>query len=96
MEYYQRFEWCMMIFWEVLIGKNCQMASHYVFYKSSIVFDTIGQDSIKKLSEKCPRQRFETHTHILTRIRLNAILTLATKRLMIINKDNLYLYLQAF
>ena len=86
----------MMIFWELLIGKDCQVASHYIFYKSSIVFDTIGKDNIKKLSEKCPGQRFETHTHIQTWIRLNTILTLATKRLMIINKDNLYLYLQAF
>ena len=72
------------------------MASHYIFYKSTIVFDTIGQENIKKLSEKCPGQRLETHTHIQTGIRLNTILTLATKRLMIINKDNLYLYLRAF
>ena len=59
----------MMIFWEVLIGKDCHVASHYIFYKTSIVLDTIGQDNIKKLSEKCPRQRFETHTYIQTRIR---------------------------
>ena len=41
MEYYQRFEWCMMIFWEVLIGKDSQVTSRYIFYKSNIVFDTI-------------------------------------------------------
>ena len=29
-------------------------------------------------------------------IRLNTILTLATKHLMIINKDNLYLHLKGF
>ena len=41
------------------------------------------------------RHRFKfrlIHIHI----RLNTILTLATKHLMIINKDNLYLQLKAY
>ena len=41
-------------------------------------------------------QIFETQIHIQTQIRRNAILTLATKHLMIINKDNVYLHQQAF
>ena len=40
--------------------------------------------------------KFETQVHIQTQIRLNPIFTLATKHLMIINKDNLYLHLKAF
>ena len=34
--------------------------------------------------------------HVQTQIRLNTILTLATKHFMIINKDNLYLHLKVF
>ena len=37
-----------------------------------------------------------TQIHVQTQIRLNMILTLATKHFMIINKDNLYLHLKVF
>ena len=35
-------------------------------------------------------------TYFWTQIRLNTIMTLATKHLMVINKDNLYLQLKVF
>ena len=31
----------MIIFWEVLIGKDNQVTSRYIFYRSKVVFDTI-------------------------------------------------------
>ena len=31
----------MMTFWEVLIGKDSQVTSRCIFYKSNIVFDNI-------------------------------------------------------
>ena len=43
-----------------------------------------------------PGHRFETQIHIQTQIRTNTTLPLATKHLMIINKDNLYLNLKVF
>ena len=43
-----------------------------------------------------PRHRLETQIHIQTQIRTNMTLPLATKHLMIINKDNLYLNLKVF
>ena len=46
--------------------------------------------------ENFPGHRFERQIHIQTQIRLNTVLTLATKHLMIIYKDNLYLHLKAF
>ena len=50
-----------------------------------------------KLSyENFPGHRFETQIHIRTQIRINTIFTLATKHLIIINKDNLCLHLKAF
>ena len=39
---------------------------------------------------------FETQIHIQTQIRLNTILTLATKQLMVIDTDNLYYHLKVF
>ena len=44
---------------------------------------------MQKTYENFPGHRFETQIHIQTQIRLNTILTLATKHFMIINKDNL-------
>ena len=38
---------------------------------------------------------FETQIHVQTQIRLNTILTLATKHLLSINEDNVYLPLDA-
>ena len=49
-----------------------------------------------KSYENFPGHRFETQIHIQTEIRLTTILTLATKHLMIINKDNFYLHVKAF
>ena len=46
--------------------------------------------------ENFPGHRFETQVHIQIQIRLNMIFTLATKHLMIINKNNLNLHLKAF
>ena len=43
-----------------------------------------------------PGHRFATQIHIQTQIRTNTPLPLATKHLMIINKDNLYLNLKIF
>ena len=50
----------------------------------------------QKIDENFPGHRFETQIHIQTQIRLNTILTLATKPDYEINKDNLYLHLKAF
>ena len=44
--------------------------------------------------ENFPGHRFETQIHIQTQIRLNTIVTSATKHLMIANKNNLYLHLK--
>ena len=44
--------------------------------------------------ENFPGLRFETQIHIQTQIRLNTIVTSATKHLMIANKNNLYLHLK--
>ena len=44
--------------------------------------------------ENFPGHRFETQIHIQTQIRLNTIVTSATKHLIIANKNNLYLHLK--
>ena len=54
------------------------------------------QKPITVVLENFPGHRFETQIHIQTQIRLNDILSLATKHLMIINKDNICLHLKAF
>ena len=58
--------------------------------------DTFALINVWYYYENFPGHRFETQIHIQTQIRLNTILTLAAKHLMIINKDNLYLYLKVF
>ena len=50
----------------------------------------------QKIDENFSGHRFETQVHVQTQIRLNMILTLATKHDYEINKDNLYLHLKAF
>ena len=45
-----------------------------------------------KISQNTDLRQF----HIQTHIRINTIFTLATKHLMIIKKDNLYLHLKTF
>ena len=48
-------------------------------------------------NENFPGHRFETQIHFQTQIRLNTILTLATKHLLIINKNTyIYLHLKIF
>ena len=47
-------------------------------------------------NEDFPGLRFETQIPVQTQIRINTIFTLATKYLMIIKKDNLYLHLKTF
>ena len=51
---------------------------------------------MQQLYENFPGHGFGTQIHIETQIRPNTILTLVTKHLTIINKDNLYLHLMAF
>ena len=46
--------------------------------------------------ETFPGHRFETQIHIQAQIQIKTIFTLATKHLMVINKDNLYMVLKAF
>ena len=46
--------------------------------------------------ENFPGHRFKRQIHIQTQIRLNTILTLGTKHLILINKDNLYLHFKDF
>ena len=53
------------------------------------------QDS-GKYNENFPGHRFESQILIQTQIRLNPISTLATKHLLIIKKNNLYLRLKVF
>ena len=51
---------------------------------------------INLFHENFPGHRFRTYIPIQTQIWLYMILTLATKHLMIINKDNHYLHLNVF
>ena len=48
------------------------------------------------INENFPEHIFETQIHIQTQIRINTIFILATKHLMVVNQDNLYLHLKAF
>ena len=56
----------------------------------------IVRNTTEIFGENFPGHGFETQIHIHTQIRINTIFTLATKHLMIIKKDNLYLHLKTF
>ena len=73
-------------FLSVLLDENLSWKTHIKYI----------ENKISKNNENFPGHRFETQIHIQTRIRLNTVLTLATKHLMIINKNNLYLQFKAF
>ena len=61
----------------------------------AVIFFQEMQDS-GKYNENFPGHRFESPILIQTQIRLNPISTLATKHLLIIEKNNLYLRLKVF
>ena len=56
----------------------------------------MGRIKTAIINENFPGLRFETQIPVQTQILINTIFTLATKHLMIIKKDNLYLHLKTF
>ena len=74
-----------------------QPSSHSYTELSKTQFFPVSIDRLtNKNNENFPGHRLGTQIHIQTQIRLNTILTFATKHLMITNKDNLYLHPKAF